>query len=90
MSSYRILLVEDDVEISEMLKNYLAKENYDVICAFDGQEACRKFDRTPNHLVMLDLMIPKISGMDVMQHIRKTAMSQLSFFQTRIVGMKMR
>ncbi len=90
MSSYRILLVEDDVEISEMLKNYLAKENYDVICAFDGQEACRKFDSTPIHLVLLDLMIPKISGMDVMQHIRKTAMSQLSFFQTRIVGMKMR
>ena len=44
MSNYKILLVEDDTEISEMLKNYLSTENYDVLCAFDGQEACRKFD----------------------------------------------
>ncbi len=73
MNKYQILLVEDDAEISEMLKNYLATENYDVICAFDGQEACNKFDSAPFHLVLLDLMIPKISGMDVMQHIRKNS-----------------
>ncbi len=73
MNKYKILLVEDDTEISEMLKNYLTTENYDVICAFDGQEACSKFDTTPFHLVLLDLMIPKISGMDVMQHIRKNS-----------------
>lgn len=73
MGSCRILLVEDDAEISEMLKNYLTIENYDVVCAFDGQEACRKFDGIPVHLVLLDLMIPKISGMDVMQHIRKNS-----------------
>lgn len=65
--------MEDDTEISEMLKNYLTTENYDVICAFDGQEACSKFDAMPFHLVLLDLMIPKISGMDVMQHIRKNS-----------------
>lgn len=73
MNKYKILLVEDDTEISEMLKNYLTTENYDVICAFDGQEACRKFDTAPFHLVLLDLMIPQISGMDVMQHIRKNS-----------------
>ncbi|MDE6960571.1 MAG: response regulator transcription factor, partial [Lachnospiraceae bacterium] len=70
MNQYKILLVEDDAEISEMLRNYLTAENYDVICAFDGQEACAKFDSASVHLVLLDLMIPKISGMDVMQHIR--------------------
>lgn len=70
MNNYRLLLVEDDAEISEMLKNYLTAENYEVICAFDGQEACAKFDAASVHLVLLDLMIPKISGMDVMQHIR--------------------
>lgn len=73
MNQYKILLVEDDTEISEMLKNYLTTENYDVICAFDGQEACSKFDAAPFHLVLLDLMIPKINGMDVMQHIRKNS-----------------
>lgn len=73
MNKYKVLLVEDDREISEMLKNYLTTENYEVICAFDGQEACKSFDASPCHLVLLDLMIPKISGMDVMQHIRKTS-----------------
>lgn len=71
MGQYKILLVEDDAEISEMLKNYLKTENYDVVCAFDGEEACRQFDAETFSLVLLDLMIPKISGMDVMQHIRK-------------------
>lgn len=73
MDHYKILLVEDDAGISEMLKSYLETENYEVICAFDGREACRKFDAIPVHLVLLDLMIPKISGMDVMRHIRQNS-----------------
>lgn len=71
MSQHKILLVEDDKEISEMLCNYLTTENYDVVCAGDGQEACRLFGEAAFSLVLLDLMIPKISGMDVMQHIRR-------------------
>lgn len=71
MNPYKILLVEDDAEISEMLKNYLATENYEVACALDGQQACAMFDDTSYDLVLLDLMIPKISGMGVMQHIRE-------------------
>ena len=43
MDQHKILLVEDDREISEMLQNYLQTENYEVICAFDGEEACRLF-----------------------------------------------
>lgn len=71
MSQYKILLVEDDREISEMLSNYLMTENYDVACAFDGQEACRLFEQGDFSLVLLDLMIPKVSGMEVMQKIRQ-------------------
>ena len=66
----RLLLVEDDMEISQMLKDYLEAENYEVVCAADGKEACEKFDSDSYALVLLDLMIPKISGMEVMQHIR--------------------
>lgn len=71
MSQYKILLVEDDREISEMLSNYLMTENYDVACAFDGQEACRLFEQDGFSLVLLDLMIPKVSGLEVMQRIRQ-------------------
>lgn len=41
MTTYNILLIEDDIEISEMLKNYLATEHYEITCAFDGRNACR-------------------------------------------------
>lgn len=68
----RILLVEDDIEISEMLKGYLETEQYEVLCAADGREACRLFDTAGElDLVLLDLMIPEISGMDVMGYIRQ-------------------
>lgn len=67
----KILLVEDDPEISGMLRDYLACENFEVVCAADGEEACEKFEDGIFCIVLLDLMIPKISGMDVMQHIRQ-------------------
>lgn len=70
----KILLVEDDIEISTMLKNFLMSENYDVITAFDGESACDKFFSDNYSLVLLDLMIPKKSGMEVMSIIRENDM----------------
>ena len=69
----KLLLVEDDMEISQMLKDYLRAENYEVFCSADGEEASEKFDSDSYALVLLDLMIPKISGMEVMQHIRQSS-----------------
>lgn len=66
----RILLVEDDPEIRGMLGDYLRTENFEVTDARDGEEACRLFSGRGFDLVLLDLMIPKISGMDVLAHIR--------------------
>ena len=75
----KLLLVEDDIEISQMLKSYLEAENYEVICAVDGEEACEKFEKESYSLVLLDLMIPKISGMEVMQHIRTHSTVPVSY-----------
>jgi DNA-binding response OmpR family regulator len=69
----KILLVEDDEEISEMLKNFLCTENFEVITAYDGEEAIKKFTECEYSLVLLDLMIPKINGMRVMNEIRKSS-----------------
>ena len=66
----KLLLVEDDPEICGMLKNFLEKENFEIITANDGEEACSKFRQETCDLVLLDLMLPKISGMDVLQQIR--------------------
>ncbi len=67
----KILLVEDDMEISDMLKNFLITENFEVVTAFDGESACQKFFADDYSLVLLDLMIPKKSGMEVMKVIRE-------------------
>ena len=69
----RLLLVEDDMEISQMLKNFLETENYEVVSAADGEEAYEKWNENSYDLVLLDLMIPKISGMEIMQHIRESS-----------------
>ncbi len=69
----KILLVEDDMEISAMLKNFLMTENYEVVTAPDGKSACETFFSDDFCLVLLDLMIPKMSGMEVMEKIRKSS-----------------
>lgn len=67
----KILLVEDDIEISTMLKNFLTTENFEVITALDGESACEKFFSDNFSLVLLDLMIPKMNGIEVMSKIRE-------------------
>ncbi len=69
----KILLVEDDIEISNMLKSFLMTENFQVITALDGESACEKFFQEEYSLVLLDLMIPKLSGMEVLKRIRGTS-----------------
>lgn len=69
----KVLFVEDNLEICEMLGGYLTAENFEVDCAYDGEQACQKFDSNTYHIVLLDLMVPKISGMDVMKYIRKSS-----------------
>lgn len=67
----KILLVEDDTEISDMLKNFLLTENFEVVQVFDGESACRELFAEEYSLVLLDLMIPRKSGMEVMKEIRE-------------------
>ncbi len=67
----KLLLVEDDIEISEMLTNFLNSESIETDTAFDGESACTKFFQTSYDLVLLDLMIPKLSGIEVMKIIRE-------------------
>lgn len=67
----KLLLIEDDMEISEMLEDFLSREAFEVETAFDGEMACQKFLEGSYDLVLLDLMIPKLSGMEVMKKIRE-------------------
>ncbi|WNC16365.1 response regulator transcription factor [Brevibacillus brevis] len=66
-----ILIVEDELPISRVLKAYLEKNQFHVEQAFTGDEAERKFDATSPSLVLLDVMLPGRSGWSILEYIRK-------------------
>ncbi|MBO5283978.1 MAG: response regulator transcription factor [Lachnospiraceae bacterium] len=68
-----VLLVEDDKNIREMVCDFLAVENYNVITAIDGQTAIDLFKAHPFDIVLLDLMLPKSSGLEVLKYIRSVS-----------------
>jgi DNA-binding response OmpR family regulator len=65
-----ILVVEDEAKIAEVLKSYLEREGFSVAVAADGEEALRLHALLTPVLVLLDLMLPKLSGEDVCREIR--------------------
>lgn len=66
----RILLVEDESALSEPLAFLLEREGYEVVVAEDGASAIAEFDRTGADVILLDLMLPVISGTEVCRQIR--------------------
>lgn len=68
---YKILLVEDEVSVAEVLQAYLINEGYEVIHTISGIEAINIFLSKKFDLVILDLMLPDLSGERVCQSIRK-------------------
>ena len=66
----KILIVEDEASFSEALEFLLGKEGFSVVTADNGAEALRKFDQGGIDLVLLDLMIPEVSGTEVCRQIR--------------------
>ncbi|WYP26013.1 response regulator transcription factor [Alkalihalobacillus sp. FSL W8-0930] len=67
----QILLVEDDRAISDMVRTYLVNEGFRVNTAFTGTEAVMKMRQESYDLVLLDLMLPELNGMDVLQQLRE-------------------
>ncbi|MBS6887234.1 MAG: response regulator transcription factor [Clostridium sp.] len=65
------MLVEDEKEISLMVKNYLTKEGYIVDTAFNGEEGLFQFRRKDYSLVILDIMMPKMDGIELIKRIRE-------------------
>ncbi|MED4454972.1 response regulator transcription factor [Metabacillus fastidiosus] len=68
----RILLVDDDQQIAELIEVYLNNEGYVIDKAGDGVEALQVLARTPADLIILDIMMPKMDGLEFCKEVRKT------------------
>ena len=71
MSLGRVLVVDDDKNICELLRLYLEKEGYGVILANDGEEAVVKINALKPNIILLDIMLPSMDGWQVCREIRK-------------------
>ena len=70
-SKQKILIVDDDNNIAELISLYLTKECYDTKIVNDGEEAVREFHSFQPNLILLDLMLPGGNGLDILRDIRK-------------------
>lgn len=68
----KILVVDDEKPISDIIKFNLEKEGFEVVVAFDGQEAVEKVEEENPDLIVLDVMLPKMDGLEVVREVRKT------------------
>lgn len=68
---YHILVCDDDKEIVNAIKIYLSKEGYQIFTAYDGEEALKIVKENTIHLILLDIMMPKIDGIEVATKIRE-------------------
>ena len=90
-----ILVVEDDRNISELLRMYLEKEGFEVRLAYDGGKAVEEFEKQQPDMVLLDIMLPVLDGWQVCERIRQKARTPIimltakSDVTDRITGLEM-
>ena len=70
MAGKRVLVVDDDAKTVELVKLYLVRDGYRVFCAYDGLEALRLARESHPDLIVLDLMLPGMDGLEVCRTLR--------------------
>ena len=73
MGQYKILIVDDDENICELLRLYLEKDGFETVVANDGEKAVEFSAKYNPDLILLDIMLPKLDGWQVCREIRKTS-----------------
>lgn len=68
---YKILVVDDEKEIVKAIEIYLGKENYQIVKAYDGEQALKIINNNEIHLVILDIMMPQKDGLETLEEMRK-------------------
>jgi DNA-binding response OmpR family regulator/anti-sigma regulatory factor (Ser/Thr protein kinase) len=91
----RVLLVDDDTELCEMLTEYLGPEGFEVDAAYDGKQGARQAVTGHYDVVLLDIMLPRLNGLDTLRHIRRESQIPVPMLTAkgddvdRIVGLEL-
>lgn len=79
----KILVVDDDLNIVQMLKEYFLLKGYEILTAFNGEEAINKVKCDP-HIILLDINMPKLNGLEVCMKIRELVSCPIVFLTARV------
>ena len=82
MGKIKVLLIEDEITLAKIIKDTLESVGFDVCLAYDGEEGLKLFFESNPDVLISDIMMPKISGLDVVQRIRKTDQTTPVIFLT--------
>jgi len=77
VSKQKILIVDDDENIAELISLYLTKECFETMIVYDGESALKAFDNFKPNLILLDLMLPGIDGYQVCREIRSSSQTPI-------------
>lgn len=95
MDKQRILIVDDDENIAELISLYLVKECFDTRIEGDGEAALQAFQEYQPHLILLDIMLPGMDGYEVCSEIRKTSQTPIIMLSAKgevfdkVLGLKL-
>ncbi len=76
MAKPRILVVDDEPDVVDLIQRTLACENFDVLCAYDGISALDMVETEKPDLVLLDIMMPMMSGYEVCEQLKANPVTQ--------------
>jgi two-component system, OmpR family, lantibiotic biosynthesis response regulator NisR/SpaR len=80
---YKLLIVDDDIELLKMLKGYFELKNYIIYTAIDGKDALDRIGISPD-LILLDINMPKINGLEVCKQIRNKVSCPILFLTAKV------
>lgn len=83
MQNTKILVVDDDANICELIRLYLEKEGFEVVISYDGKKALQLFKDEAPSIVVLDIMLPKMDGIEVCREIRKISSIPIIFLTAK-------
>ncbi|MBL7005221.1 MAG: response regulator [Gammaproteobacteria bacterium] len=79
-----ILIIEDEVKIATLLQDYLHQSGYETSLIHDGAEALATVDKQTPDLILLDIMLPNMNGLDICREVRKTKNTPIIFLTAKV------